>query len=89
MAFMDSLKDFIKTNGSVYTVRKYNMPAATIEIEEVGICYRTRLGEIKSKEELLPYVDQSGFESLDEWWSKIKRFIPTNGPYFLYKVEKA
>lgn len=84
---MPKLKDYLITNGVIYTVRKFNMPSKDVWIDKTGWYKRTHIKQIFSKKELEPYADTSGFDSLDEWWDMIKYLIPTHGPYFLYKVE--
>ena len=87
MSFMPQLKGFLLRNKVIYSVRKFDMPSGIVHIEDIGDAYRTYVSQIYSREELESYVNQSGFETLLDWWSKIKYFIPTDGPYFLYKVE--
>jgi len=88
MSFLPQLKYYLKGMGIIYTVRKYKMTDALVDVVDVGKCHRIPVEEIHSKEDLLPYVKQSGFASLDDWWNKIKEFIPNgNDPMYLYKVE--
>jgi len=88
MSFLPQLRLFLKGLGIIYTVRKYKMTDATVEVLEVGLCYRFPLGRIKDKEDLEPYVSESGFSTVDDWWGKIREFIPgENDPMYLYKVE--
>ena len=57
-------------------------------IPEVGACKRTLLGEVRTREDLEEYWKTSGFESLDDWWAKIKEFNPSpSSRLYLYKVE--
>lgn len=85
MSFMPQLRDFLAEKGMIYTVRKFNMVEKIVHIEGVGDCKRTPLGLI-TKEDLIPFVPESGFETLEEWWSKIRYFIPPGQPMYLYKV---
>ncbi len=76
MSFIPHLKSFLLNNKFIYTVRKYEMDKSEVTIVNVGRCLRTPLGIIENKEDLLPYVKNSGFSSSEEWWGKIRYFIP-------------
>ena len=87
MSFLPELKIFLKKNGIIYTVRKYKMIEANVEIEDVGVCQRLPIGEIHSKEDLFPYYELSGFSSVENWWTKVEYFIPCETtPKYLYQV---
>lgn len=88
MSFMPELKAYLKDNGFIYTVRKYEMTDTMVEVEGIGECHRMPLGRISSKEALDSYWNHSGFISLELWWDKIRQFIPNiKEPMYLYKVE--
>ena len=88
MSFLPELKEFLTKGKLIFTVRKYKMSYAIVTIEGIGNCWRIPLGEIKNKESLSPYVKDSGFPSLEAWWTKIKYFTPAAGvPLYLYRVE--
>ena len=88
MSFMNELTDFLISTGAIYTVRKYRMLDGFVAVEGVGVCRRVFLSIIGRKEELYPYVDKSGFNTIDAWWDKIKYFIPKDTDVkYLYKVE--
>jgi hypothetical protein len=87
MSFLPELKAFLKENGLIYTVRKYRMVDAHVEVEGVGQCHRVPIKEISSKEDLLLDVKFSGFPTVEDWWKKIREFIPRVGdPKYLYRV---
>jgi hypothetical protein len=87
MSFLPELKAFLKENGLIYTVRKYRMVDTYVEVEGVGQCHRILIKEISSKEDLLPYVRFTGFSTVEDWWKKIREFIPRAGdPKYLYRV---
>ena len=86
MSFLPELKDFLLKNGFIYTVRKYKMSEALVEIEGVGQCRREPLGTIEAKAGLLPFIESSGFSTVDTWWKKIKYFIPGDDIKYLYRV---
>lgn len=88
MSFMPELKKFLLENGLIYTVRKYRMVKADVEVEGVGVCLRAPIGTISSQEDLLPYVENSGFPSVKDWWDKIRHFVPDKeNTLYLYLVE--
>ena len=88
MSFMPELKEFLLRNGLIYTVRKYKMVRADVEIDRVGLCDRFPLGKVSSQEDLLPYVENSGFQSVEDWWSMVRHFVPDReSNLYLYKVE--
>ena len=88
MSFLPQLKAFLMGLGVIYTVRKYKMTDAIVEVADIGKCHRVPIGQISSKEDLEPYVAESGFSTVDDWWNKIKFFIPyEDDPMYLYKVE--
>jgi len=88
MSFIPQLKEFLLTNGIIYTVRKYKMSDAIVNVEGIGECHRIPVGTMDRKEDLIPYVEESGFETIEDWWKKIKYFIPNSwDTKYLYKVE--
>ena len=87
MQFMPELQDFLKKTGKIYTVRKFKMDTRLVTIETGESCKRTFLKQITSRKELEPYVYACGFKTIDEWWGKIRRHIPPQGPFYLYQVD--
>ncbi len=88
MSFMPELKQFLLRNGLIYTVRKYKMLRAIVDIEGVGLCDRFPLGEVNGQEDLIHYAESSGFQSVEDWWSMIRHFVPDKeSTLYLYKVE--
>ena len=88
MSFIPQLKEFLLTNGIIYTVRKYKMSDAIVNVEDIGECHRIPVGTVDRKEDLIPYVEESGFETIEDWWKKIRYFIPNSwDTKYLYKVE--
>ena len=86
---MPKLGKFLRENGVIYTVRKYKMADKIVDAEWVGYCKRTYLGKVKDFKDLEPFVKESGFETVEDWWEKIKEFIPSKkDSMYLYKVER-
>jgi len=87
MAFMPMLKQFLLDHGEVYTVRRFKMAEKDVEVKDVGLCHRTPIMSITSKEQLESYIGLSGFSTVQAWWSKILYFIPSKeDPKYLYHV---
>ena len=88
MSFLPSLASFLKSNGFIYTVRKYmyTSPGGFTEVEGVGRCKRILVMQLHSLTELDAYVVGSGFASLFLWQQAVKRFIKPGEPMLLYKV---
>lgn len=87
MQFMPKLKEHLKSNGVIYTVRGYDMAHKWVLVEGVGWCERFPLGEIKNLDDIKDFVPHSGFETLLDWISAIRIFIKEGNPAWLYKVE--
>ena len=88
MQFLPKLRLFLKENGAIYTVRRYEMKEEIVKVETVGECRRIPLGVVH-KEDLEPYASMSGFHNLADWWEMINRFCSDNkSPKYLYRVEK-
>jgi len=84
---MPELKKFLLENTKIYTVRKYKMGLAIVDIAGIGLCKRLPQGQVH-KEDLEPFVGDSGFDSLEAWWTKIRNFVPNKeDPLYLYRVE--
>ena len=88
MSFLPQLQEILLDNGFIYTVRKYQMTRAVVDIAGVGKCNRIPIAIMINQETLLPYLKSSGFPTLEDWWAKIRYFTPNkNLPLYLYKVE--
>lgn len=88
MSFMPQLKEFLLEKGVIYTVRKYKMVEAVVDIDGVGRCNRIPVLENISKSDLAAYVESSGFHTLEDWWTKVRYFTPDKSlPLYLYKIE--
>jgi len=87
MQFLPDLKRFLSEKGAIYTVRHYKYVNTEVYVEDVGLCKRTFLRRILTKDQLINYVEWSGFDSLEQWWRTIQRFIPMGGDMWIFKVE--
>lgn len=91
MRFLPELVKCLNEHGYIYSVRKhrYALDGNSIQIDGVGTCQRARIGQINRRTDLVPYVDRSGFETVDDWWKKIKEFNKGYvGPFYLYEITK-
>jgi hypothetical protein len=86
MSFLPGLKEFLRSTGSIYTVRGYSYPYHRLHVGGIGMCRLTKKGHITSKNDLREYVDMSGFEDITSWWNQIVKFVP-EGTHTLYLYE--
>ena len=68
------VRECLLREGRVYTVRGYDMLSEYIEVDDVGVCFRKHVIEVRSKEDLVRFVKWSGFANVDEWWKAIESF---------------
>ncbi len=94
------VKNFLKENGFVFTVRGFDMKDNFIEVEGIGKCKRTRIESNTSiddkpirKADLYPYWKECGFKGdtefdvVNKWWQTIEKFCGEK-PKYLYLVVK-
>lgn len=87
MKFLPELRKFLQELRIIYTVRGYDTRSVWVDVEGIGRCRRTPLGEVHTRDELTPYVSLSGFSSVDDWADKINEFIVSGHKKWLYKIE--
>ena len=87
MQFLEELRDFLREERVIYTVRKYKMAPKLVHVEGVGSCRRVPMGEITGAGDLAPYYTYSGFPTMGDWWAKVRSFIAPGEPMYLYRVE--
>ena len=90
MHFLPVLQKYLKSEHTIYTVRRflYSENNALVFIKGVGGCRRLLVMQDVKKDQLVPYYSKSGFTTLEDWWSKIKEI---NAAYpkeklHLYKI---
>lgn len=88
MTFFPFLKDYLKKEGTIYTVRPYRSNTEFVFVPDLGVCKRRFVKEIHTVEDLDPFFRQSGFELLGDWWGKVLDLYswPDKQKY-LYKVD--
>ena len=87
MRFLPKLLDFLNQHGTIYTVRRYKYLTTEVYVEGVGRCKLSLIRCVSNRDELAYYVVGSGFDSVDEWWAAIRKFIPMRGAdMWLFKV---
>ncbi len=62
--FIPQLKQFLSTNGCIYTLRAYNYSDLSCSVDDVGNCNRSLVETFygwPTSEALEPYVANSGF----------------------------
>lgn len=79
--------NFLVRNKEVYTVRDYlRAETTTVFIPEIDrFATRTFVGPVAGREDLVPYVEKSGFSTSLEWWATIRKLTKSN-KLFLYHV---
>ena len=87
MAFLPTLTTFLKTNGCIYTVRKYRYTTSDIEVDGVGICKRIFVKQVYGLTDFVDYLLDSGFVLPTQWWKQIRKFIHSGDSMYLYRVE--
>lgn len=95
MHFLPELQKYLNRHGIIYTVRRFKYDGDSdgvsyVYILDVGGCERTLTLEAVEFREIIPYANESGFDSPEDWWDKIKsinRHYP-KAVLYLYKVRK-
>ena len=82
-----NVKSYLQRFGQVFTVRGYDMKDKLVYVDDVGLCKRTKIKEVKRITELSDFVSKSGFLRVFTWWLQINTFT-ADKKKFLYKVEK-
>lgn len=87
------VREHLQRVGHVYTVRGYGCAdkwVRAVWVDEVGMCFRKYMVEVKAKSDLEFLVEDSGFSSVDDWWKAIEYWLKGRRK-FLYFVasEKA
>ena len=86
MSFLPALQAFLKEHSEIYTVRHFNYRTRSCDVEGVGRCDRRLIMRVNSPADLDPYVLLSGFQTRQDWWSMIRRFVSPGDDMFLFKV---
>jgi len=68
------VREALRRDGRVFTVRGWDMVDAEVWVEGVGRCWREKWGEVVGNSELEVHVGESGFSSVEEWWKAIEGF---------------
>jgi hypothetical protein len=91
MAFwVPQVRQCLLRHGRVLTVRSYLVEGRfgrLVQADGVGLCWRELVGQVKAKQDLLPFVQFSGFDNVDQWWDQVMRFCAGKDKW-LYKVTK-
>lgn len=84
------VKTHLVENGTVYSMRPYDLATKQVIVDNLGPCIRERIGEV-TDELLERYVKKSGFNSIDEWKKiaekvQVKKVGQPEPTKVLYKV---
>jgi hypothetical protein len=89
MAFwVPQVRQCLLRAGRVFTVRSYLVEGRfgrVVQVDGVGPCWRELVRQVNCKQDLLPFLQLSGFSSVDEWWDKVVAFCGSKDKW-LYKV---
>lgn len=81
------VREALRRDGLVFTVRGWDMSDAEVWVEGVGRCWREKVCEVYGVGDLMRFLVHSGFESSDRWWEKIEGFCGGRRKW-LYRVER-
>ena len=82
-----NVKSYLQRFGQVFTVRGYDMKDKIVMVDDVGLCKRKQIKEVKRITDLSDYISRSGFLSALTWWLVIARYT-NNKRKFLYEVKR-
>lgn len=82
---VNCVKECLKNNGKVFTVRKWKSYEVEgfVEVKGIGECKKVRICEVKCKNDIERYVKLSGFANMIDWWNKVEMFGAGNGWLYL------
>lgn len=88
MHFLSDLTVYLRREGEIYTVRRFKYTTRTCYIPNVGACSRVLVkSDIKCVQDLAEYCKESGLETADAWWKKIKEINNgKSGTLYMYLV---
>ena len=92
MHFMPKLTEFLRNNGTIYTMREYKYSTKEAMVPSIGKVKRTLINVFENinfdPSKLNDYVPLSGFNTTEEWIKVLNSFIRGRDvSIFLYKVE--
>jgi len=86
---VSNVRDYLNENDMVYTVRSYYVPRKMdVIVPGVGLCERELVKGFFSTDLIEEFVPCSGFSSLSDWVSAIRKFIPEGRMLYLYLVKR-
>ena len=81
-----NVKLYLQRVGEVFTVRGYDMKDKLVYVDDVGLCKRTQIKEVRRITDLADYISRSGFLTAFSWWLVIGRYT-NHKRKFLYRVQ--
>lgn len=78
------VRNYLIKHKVVFTVRRGGRYSGEVYVKDIGICYKKYVRKINDIHDIKRYVKWSGFDSVEDWWSKIKMFNACAG--YLYRV---
>ena len=83
---VECVKNMLKEVGVVFTVRSYCLEDCRVDVDGVGICRRSLIGEVKYVKDLEVCACLSGFDDVRSWVEVIRKMYNGKRKY-LYVVE--
>jgi hypothetical protein len=84
---VENVKEMLVGCGFVFSVRSYCLEDCDVFVDDVGVCRRSLIGEVRKIRDLEEVCEFSGFENVKEWLKMILRMYKGRSKY-LYLVEK-
>jgi hypothetical protein len=83
---IECVKKMLVNCGVVFTVRCYCLEDCDVLVDDVGVCRRSLIGEVKYVKDLEVYACLSGFDDIRSWVEVIRKMYKGKRKY-LYEVD--
>jgi hypothetical protein len=83
---IECVKEMLVNCGVVFTVRSYCLDDCDVFVDDIGICKRSLIGEVKYVKDLEVCACLSGFDDVRSWVEVIRKMYKGKRKY-LYEVE--
>jgi hypothetical protein len=83
---VECVKEMLDNCGVVFTVRSYCLEDCDVFVDDIGICKRSFIGEVKYVKDLEVCACLSGFDDVRSWVEVIRKMYKGKRKY-LYEVE--
>ena len=83
---VENVKEMLVGCGFVFSVRSYCLEDCDVFVDDVGVCRRSLIGEVKYVKDLEVCACLSGFDDVRSWVEVIRKMYKGKRKY-LYVVE--